>query len=93
MEFRPTPDQEAFIRQAIKAGRIEQPEDAMMQALALWEDRERKRIEILYRVDEAENALSRGEGIAITPDALEALAHDVKLRGRARLKAESDAAR
>jgi hypothetical protein len=61
MEIRPTPDQEASIRQAIDAGRIERPEDAATQAMALWEERERRRAEILARVDEAEAALARGE--------------------------------
>ena len=58
MEIRPTPDQEAFIRQAIDAGRIARPEDAATQAMALWEERERRRAEILARVDEAEAALA-----------------------------------
>ncbi len=88
MEIRPTPDQEAFSRQAIAAGRIEHPEDAVMQALALWEDGERKRIEILFRLDEAENSLAHSNGIAITRESMRTLAHDVKQRGRARLAAE-----
>ena len=92
IEIRPTPDQAAFIRQAIKAGRIEHPEDAVMQALALWEDRERRRMEILYRVEEAESSLARGDGIAITPEAMRALAQDVKQRGRARLEPDGKVA-
>jgi Arc/MetJ-type ribon-helix-helix transcriptional regulator len=93
MEIRPTADQEEFIRQAVEAGRIERPEEAVMQALALWEERERRRIEILCRIDEAENSLARGEGIAVTPETMRALAQDVKRRGRARLEAEGSAAR
>ena len=82
MEIRPTPDQEAFIRQAIDAGRIARPEDVATQAMALWEERER-RAEILARVDEAEAALARGEGTVITPETMRTLAEDVKRRGRA----------
>ena len=41
MEIRPSPNQEALIRQAIEAGRFEHPEDAVKEALALWEERER----------------------------------------------------
>ena len=89
MEIRPTPDQEAFIRQAVEAGRIAHPEDAVMQALTLWEDRERRRLEILDRIDAAERSIARGEGIEITPDSMRALAEGVKHRGRARLKAEN----
>lgn len=89
MEIRPTPDQEAFIRQAIDAGRIARPEDAAMQAMALWEERERRRVEILTRIDEADVALARGEGTVITPETMDTLAEDVKRRGRARLDAEN----
>lgn len=37
MEIRPSPNQEALIRQAIEAGRFEHPEDALKEALALWD--------------------------------------------------------
>jgi len=93
MEVRPTPDQQAFIRQALEAGRIARPEDAAAQAMALWEDHERRRAEILANVDAAEASLAGGEGIAITKDAMRALANDVKRRGRARLEAEKPAPR
>ena len=93
MEIRPTPDQEYFIRQAIEAGRIARPEDAAAQAMALWEERERRRAEILARVDEAEAALAGGEGTVITPETMSTLAEDVKRRGRASLEAQNAARR
>ena len=68
MEFRPTPDQEAFIRDAIEAGRIDSAEDAAKEALALWEERERRRSEILAAVDIAQASTARGEGIEITTE-------------------------
>jgi Arc/MetJ-type ribon-helix-helix transcriptional regulator len=43
MDIRPSPNQEALIRQAVEAGRFKHPEDAVMEALALWEERERAR--------------------------------------------------
>jgi Arc/MetJ-type ribon-helix-helix transcriptional regulator len=88
MEIRPTPDQEAFIREAIEAGRIDSAEDAAKEALALWEERERRRSEILAAIDIAEASLERGEGIEITRESMRELAEDVKRRGRARLAAE-----
>jgi hypothetical protein len=93
MEIHPTPDQQAFIRSAIEAGRIERPEDAATQAMTLWEEHERRRMEILSRVDEAEASLARGEGIAITQASMRQLASDVKQRGRDRLAAENSAGR
>ena len=89
MEVRLTPDQEAFIRQGIESGRFHRAEDAVAEALSLWEERERTRAEILSAVDVAEAALARGEGreIASEQDARN-LANEIKHRGRARLDAE-----
>jgi len=89
MEVRLTPDQESFVRQAIESGRLQRPEDAVEEALRLWEERERTRAEILAAVDAAEASLARGEGrvIATKEDARQ-LASDVKRRGRARLRAQ-----
>ncbi|MBZ5570861.1 MAG: hypothetical protein LAO09_03155 [Acidobacteriia bacterium] len=83
-----TPDQEAFIRQAIEAGRFHRPEDAVEEALLLWEEKERTRAEILAAVDTAEASLARGEGRTITPESMRQLADEVKQRGRARIAAE-----
>jgi len=56
-----------------------------------WEERERRRLEILASLDEAEASLARGEGRPIAEDSMKALAEDVKQRGRARLAAERNA--
>jgi Arc/MetJ-type ribon-helix-helix transcriptional regulator len=84
MDVRVSPDQEGFIRQAIESGRFRRAEDAVEEALFLWEKRERTRAEILASVDQAEASLARGEGHAITPESMRRLADDVKRRGRAR---------
>jgi putative addiction module CopG family antidote len=88
MEVRLTPDQESFVRQAIESGRLERPEDAVEEALRLWEERERSRAEILAAVDAAEASLASGEGRVITTkrEARE-VANEVNRRGRARLRA------
>ena len=57
MEVQLTPDQKAFVRQAIETGRLQHEEDAVKEALSLWEERERTRAEILAAVDEAEASL------------------------------------
>jgi Arc/MetJ-type ribon-helix-helix transcriptional regulator len=88
MEVRLTRDQEAFVRRAIETGRFDRPEDAVQEALLLWEERERARAEILAAVDTAEASLARGEGRTITQQSMQELADDVKQRGRARLAAE-----
>jgi len=88
MEVQLTADQKAFVQQAIETGRIHRAEDAVQQALSLWEERERTRAEILASVDAAEASLARGEGRIITQESMRELAEDVKTRGRARLAAE-----
>jgi putative addiction module CopG family antidote len=93
MEVHLTPDQKAFVRQAIESGRLRREEDAVQEALSLWEDRERARAEILAAVDAAEASLTHGEGRAITQESMQQLAEQVKKRGRARLAAEPSSPR
>jgi len=93
MEVQLTPDQEAFVRQAIQTGRLHREEEAVQEALALWEERERTRAEILSAVDEAEASLARGEGRIITQQSMRELAGEVKQRGRNRLAAEQPPSR
>ncbi len=91
MEVRLTSDQEAFIRQAIETGRFHREEDAVREALSLWEERERKRAEFLATLDDAKVSLARGEGRIITQQSMRELAEEVKQRGQARLAAEQQA--
>lgn len=93
MEVQLTADQKAFIRQAIDSGRLQGEEDAIKEALSLWEERERTRAEILASVDEAEASLRRGEGRAVTQESVRKLAEEVKQRGRARLVGEQQTSR
>jgi len=93
MEVQLTSDQRAFARQAIESGRLRREEDAVKEALLLWEERERTRAEILAAVDEAEASLARGEGRIITQESMRELAEEVKRRGRARLVAEQQTPR
>jgi putative addiction module CopG family antidote len=93
MEVQLTPDQKAFVRQAIESGRLRREEDALKEALSLWEERERRRLEILAAVDEAEASLARGEGRPVTQESMRELAESVKQRGRARLAADQNSPR
>ena len=88
-----TSDQKAFIRQAIETGRFQREEDAVGEALSLWEERERTRAEILAAVDGAEASLACGEGRTISQQSMQELAEEVKQRGQARLAAEQPAPR
>ena len=93
MELQLTPDQKAFVRQAIASGRLHREEDAVQEALALWEERERTRAEILAAVDDAEHSLAQRGGRTITEQSMRDLAEEVKQRGRIRLKDKQQPAR
>lgn len=89
MEIEPTPDQDALIREAIASGRLHRPEQAIHEALSLWEERERRRLEILASVEQAKDSLARGKGRSVvTRDEVTQLAQEVRRRGMARLAAE-----
>ena len=88
MEVQLTPDQKAFARRAVESGRFQSEEDAVGEGLALWEERERRRVAFLATLDDSRAALARGEGRVITQESMRELATDVRGRGRARLIAE-----
>ncbi|MGD1074415.1 MAG: hypothetical protein ABSB15_30280 [Bryobacteraceae bacterium] len=89
MEVDLTPDQAAFVRQAVEAGRLERPEEAVREALSLWEGRERRRLEILAAVELSKTSLARGEGRTVTTrEECDQLVADITRRGTARLTAE-----
>jgi len=84
MEVELTSDQRAFAQRAIEAGRLRSEDDAVREALDLWEERERRRVEFLATIDEARASLARGEGREITSESMRELAAEVKERGPAR---------
>ena len=88
MDVQLTSDQKAFARRAIELGRLHTEEDAVQEALSLWEERERERAAFLLTLDDARGSVARGEGRIITQESMRELATEVKERGRARLLAE-----
>jgi Arc/MetJ-type ribon-helix-helix transcriptional regulator len=88
MDLQLTSGQKAFVRRAIESGRLRSEEDAVHEALALWEDRERQRAQFLLTLEDARASLARGEGRVITQESMRQLAEEVKERGRARLLSE-----
>ena len=88
MEVELTSDQRAFARHAVESGRLRSEQDAVEEALALWEERERRRVEFRATIDEARASLARGEGRPVTQESMRALTAEVRERGRARLIAE-----
>ena len=94
MELQLTDDQKAFILDGIQTGRYESEEDALREAMSLWETRERRRLEILAAVDQAEASFGRDEGRRITSHEETAqLVSEIRQRGLARLSAEQNTGR
>jgi Arc/MetJ-type ribon-helix-helix transcriptional regulator len=83
MEVHFTADQEALIRRAIASGRYQTAEDAVQDAMARWEEGERKRIEVLASLDEAEADLETGWYTDYTDQTLPRLADELKREARA----------
>jgi len=92
MNIELSPDQRAFVRKAIESGRFKRDEEAVEEALALWEERERRRLEIVAMIDEAEASLARGESREFrTKEDTQGLADEIKGRLRRRIAAERSA--
>lgn len=83
MEVELTAEQGAFVRQAIETGRLHRPEEAVWEALSMWEDRERARAELVLAFDEAEADLAAGRYTDYTDDTLPQLADELKREARA----------
>jgi Arc/MetJ-type ribon-helix-helix transcriptional regulator len=73
MEVQLTADQKAFVGQAIESGRLLREEEAVKEAPALWEERERTRVEILGAVDAAEASLARARVASLRSNPCEIL--------------------
>ena len=83
MEVHLTPDQEAFIRQAIADGRYRTAEEAVLEAMARWEENERARTALLAALDEAEADLRAGLYTDYTRETRSVLAEELKREARA----------
>jgi putative addiction module CopG family antidote len=93
MEVQLTPEQKVFVGQAIESGRLRHEEDAIKEALSLWEERERTRAELLAAIDEAEASLAQGEAVEMTEQSTRELGERIKQRGRVALAAEETSSR
>ena len=85
MQVELTPAQASFIDLGIQEGRFRNSEEAIREALAQWEKRERARVELLTSLDSAEQALDAGDGEVYTLETLSSLVESVQERGRSRL--------
>jgi Arc/MetJ-type ribon-helix-helix transcriptional regulator len=85
MQVQLTPAQSSFVNLGIQEGRFRDSEEAVQQALAQWEKRERVRMELIASLDQAEQSLDAGEGESYSSETLDELVQSVQSRGVARL--------
>ena len=83
MEVHLTPDQEALIAQAVERGRYASTEAAVKEALAIWEENERDRAELIASLEEADVDFEAGRGTEYTEETLPALFAELKEEARA----------
>ena len=91
MEVHFTPEQEAFIHQGIASGRYRNAEDALREAMARWEEDERRRMELLTAFDEAETDLKTGQYTDYINETIPQLSEELKREARARRDSKQSA--
>ena len=82
MEVNLTPRQEVLIQRAIEQGRYRSAEEAVRDAMARWEERERQRIDLTTGIGRAETELKSGSYSDYTDDTLPLLAEELKGEAR-----------
>jgi Arc/MetJ-type ribon-helix-helix transcriptional regulator len=88
MQIELTPEQSSFVDLAVREGRLQRPEEAVQQAMMLWENRERARLELLSSLEIADSSIDAGEGEIYTEADLHELVKSVRDRGMARLASQ-----
>jgi Arc/MetJ-type ribon-helix-helix transcriptional regulator len=87
MEIELTPEQDSLVSLGIEQGRFRHREDAVRDAMALWEERERAQIELLAELEAGEGSFDEADPVLDSDEAVAAFFDDIKLRGRAKLAA------
>jgi putative addiction module CopG family antidote len=85
MEIELTPEQASFVQLGVEQGRFRHAEDAVKDALALWERRERARIELLTAIDDGDASFAEGAIEFENDEELAAYFEGIKSQGAAKL--------
>jgi putative addiction module CopG family antidote len=85
MEIELTPEQQSLVHFGIEQGRFRGPEDAVKDALALWERRENARIDLLAEIAAGESSPESDDIILDSEESFSAFFEDIKQRGRSTL--------
>lgn len=82
MDIQLTPEQDSFVHLGIEQGRFRHAEDAVRDALVLWEKRERARVELLASIDIGEASFDGTEEILESDEAITEWVEGIKREGR-----------
>ena len=93
MQAQATSDRAQFVLRAVESKRLDGREDLAPESLAMWEDRERRRIEFRLSLARARAAQARMEGREIAKHALRQLSAGFVERQPARMVADLAGAR
>lgn len=85
MDIKFTPEQNSFVHLGIEQGRFCKAEDAVQDALALWEKRERTRFELLAEIEAGENSPREEDAVLDSEEDIAQFFQGVEQRGRAKL--------
>jgi putative addiction module CopG family antidote len=85
MQIDLSPEQISFVDLGIQEGRFRDQEEAVRQALALWEKRERTRIQLLTDIDAGEASFDGTETTLESAEDIQKFVEDIATRGRGRL--------
>ena len=83
MEVQLTPDQEEFIRKGMDEGRYKSADEAVQEAMAIWEDAQRSRLELLAALAEGDADIEAGRYREYDANSSPSLAEELKREGRA----------
>ena len=82
MEIDLTPEQDSFIQLGVREGRFRDEKEAVRQAIAFWEERKRRRLQVIAAIEEGEASFGDGDTVLETEEDFRRLADDIKQRGR-----------
>ena len=87
MQIELSPEQSSFVDLGIQEGRFRNPEEAMQQALALWVNRERARIELLASIEAGDDSPREDDIVLDSEEEIAEFFAGVEKRGLAKLAA------
>jgi len=85
MQIQLSPEQRSFVELGIQQGRFRDPEEAMQQALSLWVERERARLELLAEIEAGDASPRENDAVLDSDEEIADFLAGVEQRGLARL--------